>query len=57
MEVANQILAQMNEQLPLVEPVVRHGSVPSFIQAEQFDALKLKKSLKPYVKMAIDPLL
>lgn len=43
MEVANQILAQMNEQLPLVEPVVRHGSVPSFIQAEQFDALKIKE--------------
>lgn len=42
MEVANQILAQMNEQLPLVEPVVRHGNVPSFIQAEQFDALKIK---------------
>lgn len=43
MEVANQILAQMNEQLPLVEPVVRHGSVPSFIQAEQFDAFKVKE--------------
>lgn len=43
MEVANQILAQMNEQLPLVEPVVRHGNVPSFIQAEQFDALKIKE--------------
>ncbi|MCS1390731.1 AAA family ATPase [Lysinibacillus boronitolerans] len=43
MEVANQILAQMNEQLPLVEPVVRHGSVPSFIQAEQFDTLKIKE--------------
>lgn len=42
MEVANQILAQMNEQLPLVEPVVRHGNIPSFIQAEQFDALKIK---------------
>ncbi len=43
MEVANQILAQMNEQLPLVEPVVRHGNVPSFIQADQFDALKIKE--------------
>ncbi|WP_225340634.1 RNA polymerase recycling motor HelD [Lysinibacillus capsici] len=43
MEVANQILAQMNEQLPLVEPVVRHGNVPSFIQAEQFDAFKIKE--------------
>lgn len=43
MEVANQILTQMNEQLPLVEPVVRHGNVPSFIQAEQFDAFKIKE--------------
>ncbi|MCM0624590.1 AAA family ATPase [Lysinibacillus sp. OL1_EC] len=43
MEVANQILAQMNEQLPLVEPVVRHGNVPSFIQEEQFDAFKIKE--------------
>ncbi len=43
MEVANQILAQMSEQLPLVEPVVRHGNVPSFIQADHFDALKIKE--------------
>lgn len=43
MEVANQILTQMNEQLPLVEPVVRHGNVPSFIQEEQFDAFKIKE--------------
>ena len=43
MEVANEILAQMDEQLSLVEPVVRHGNVPSFIQAEQFDALKIKE--------------
>ncbi|WP_445479239.1 RNA polymerase recycling motor HelD [Lysinibacillus irui] len=43
MGVANQILAQMSEQLPLVEPVVRHGNVPSFIQADYFDALKIKE--------------
>jgi len=43
MEVANEILAQMDEQLPLVEPVVRHGNVPSFIQADQFDALQIKE--------------
>lgn len=42
MEVANQILAQMDEQLPLVEPVVRHGNMPSFIQAKTFDALQIK---------------
>lgn len=43
MEVANEILAQMDEQLPLVEPVVRHGNEPSFIQADQFDALQIKE--------------
>ncbi|HAU35451.1 MAG TPA: DNA helicase [Lysinibacillus sp.] len=43
MEVANEILAQIDEQLPLVEPVVRHGNVPSFIQADQFDALQIKE--------------
>jgi len=42
MEVANQILAQMDEQLPLVEPVVRHGNIPSFIQANTFDAIQIK---------------
>ena len=43
MEVANKILAQMDEQLPLVEPVVRHGNVPTYIQAQSFDALQIKK--------------
>ncbi len=42
MEVANKVLAQMEEQLPLVEPVVRHGNAPTFIQANTFDALKIK---------------
>ncbi|MEK5183774.1 RNA polymerase recycling motor HelD [Solibacillus sp. FSL W7-1324] len=38
MDVANEILMQMDEDLPLVEPVVRHGKVPEFIAAESFDA-------------------
>lgn len=42
MEVANKVLVQMEEQLPLVEPVVRHGNAPTFIQANAFDALKIK---------------
>lgn len=41
MEVANTILAQMDEQLPLVEPVVRHGNAPTFIQANTFDAKQI----------------
>ena len=38
MDVANKLLLQMNEDLPLVEPVVRHGKPPHFIQSETFDA-------------------
>lgn len=38
MEVANKILAKMDEELPLVEPVVRHGKEPSFIECETFNA-------------------
>lgn len=43
MEIANKILAQMDEQLPLVEPVVRHGNVPTYIQAQSFDAQQIKQ--------------
>ena len=38
MEVANKILSKMDDDLPLVEPVVRHGKEPSFICCEEFDA-------------------
>lgn len=37
MDVANDILMQMEEDLPLVEPVVRHGKKPEFITSQQFD--------------------
>ncbi|WP_431028863.1 RNA polymerase recycling motor HelD [Lysinibacillus sp. LZ02] len=37
MDVANQILAKMPEDLPLVEPVVRHGQEPTFMPCEAFD--------------------
>lgn len=37
MEVANKILMQMDEELPLVEPVVRHGKAPEFIEQQIFD--------------------
>lgn len=38
MEVANVILQQMDEELPLVEPVVRHGKTPEFIQQSVFNS-------------------
>ena len=41
MEVANTILAQMDEQLPIVEPVVRHGNAPTFVQADTLDAKQI----------------
>lgn len=37
MDVANKLLLQMKEDLPLVEPVVRHGKTPQFLQSEVFD--------------------
>lgn len=37
MEVANRILEKMDEDLPLVEPVVRHGKEPAFIPCPAFD--------------------
>ena len=38
MEVANKILMKMDEELPLVEPVVRHGKLPEFIQQDHFNS-------------------
>lgn len=38
MAVANRILEQMSENLPLVEPVVRHGEEPTFHEMMTFDA-------------------
>lgn len=38
MAVANDVLMQMEEELPLVEPVVRHGKEPIFIARETFDS-------------------
>ncbi|RKJ44749.1 DNA helicase, partial [Butyricicoccus sp. 1XD8-22] len=43
MEVANQILSKMNESLPLVEPVVRHGKSPTFVQNETFNPKQIKE--------------
>ena len=37
MKLANQVLAKMDEDLPLVEPVVRHGREPEFHEMHVFD--------------------
>lgn len=37
MDLANQLLAQMDEDLPLVEPVVRHGRDPAFYDMPTLD--------------------
>lgn len=42
MHVANHILSKINEQLPLVEPVVRHGNPPTFIRSEVFNSEEIK---------------
>ncbi|MGX9133032.1 RNA polymerase recycling motor HelD [Rummeliibacillus sp. JY-2-4R] len=41
MAVANQILEKMDEDLPLVEPVVRHGAEPIFHEMATFDAIEI----------------
>lgn len=43
MEVANKILMQMDEQLPLVEPVVRHGDAPTFVKAASFNTQQIRE--------------
>jgi DNA helicase II / ATP-dependent DNA helicase PcrA len=44
MHVANQILAQMNEDLPLVEPVVRHGPEPVIMRSKEAKVAPIKKA-------------
>ena len=41
MAVANRILEKMKEDLPLVEPVVRHGDEPTFHEMQNFDTSKI----------------
>ncbi len=45
MEMANTILLQMEEGLPLVEPVVRHGIPPAFHEMKKLDARKIASLL------------
>ncbi|WP_342515014.1 RNA polymerase recycling motor HelD [Sporosarcina sp. FSL K6-1522] len=41
MNLANQVLEQMDENLPLVEPVVRHGREPEFYDMPTFEGDKI----------------
>ena len=41
MDLANQVLAKMDEDLPLVEPVVRHGRKPEFHEMTVFDCERI----------------
>ena len=43
MEVANKVLSKMDENLPLVEPVVRHGNSPTFVQSAQFNPEQIRE--------------
>ncbi len=43
MNLANKVLAQMDEDLPLVEPVVRHGREPDFYECPAFDGHKINE--------------
>ncbi|SOC43322.1 RNA polymerase recycling motor HelD [Ureibacillus acetophenoni] len=42
MEVANKVLSKMDENLPLVEPVVRHGNPPTFVQSVKFNPIQIR---------------
>jgi DNA helicase-2/ATP-dependent DNA helicase PcrA len=46
MEMANSILMQMDEDLPLVEPVVRHGNLPSYHEMNKLDAARIESLVK-----------
>ncbi|MBK3495494.1 ATP-binding domain-containing protein [Viridibacillus sp. YIM B01967] len=42
MAVANEILSKMEEDLPLVEPVVRHGDEPTFHEMKELDPAEIE---------------
>ncbi|WP_040287406.1 RNA polymerase recycling motor HelD [Sporosarcina koreensis] len=46
MQLANTVLAQMEEELPLVEPVVRHGIPPVFHKMDALDSGQLELILE-----------
>lgn len=41
MAVANKVLSKIDDHLPLVEPVVRHGNSPLYIESASFDAQQI----------------
>ncbi|GKV54767.1 DNA helicase [Sporosarcina sp. NCCP-2222] len=42
MELANEVLKDMEEELPLVEPVVRHGREPEFYEMEKLETERIQ---------------
>lgn len=44
MHIANQIFAQMDESLPLVEPVVRHGLEPAIMHSKELKVAPINKA-------------
>ena len=45
MDVANELLQQLDEDLPLVEPVVRHGVKPQFIRQKNFQPKRIMEEV------------
>lgn len=50
MQLANKVLAQMDEDLPLVEPVVRHGKEPKFYDLQALDAVQVNEIYEEILK-------
>ena len=46
MDIANELLAQLDDDLPLVEPVVRHGPKPVLIKQRKFGAKRISEEVK-----------
>ncbi|QTD41262.1 RNA polymerase recycling motor HelD [Sporosarcina sp. Te-1] len=58
MELANEVLKEMEEELPLVEPVVRHGREPEFydmqeLETEKFQAIYEEIRLRGHRSVAL----
>ncbi|MBD7985067.1 AAA family ATPase [Sporosarcina sp. Sa2YVA2] len=50
MQLANKVLKHMDEELPLVEPVVRHGREPEFYNMVNLDVQKVDEIYQSVVK-------
>ncbi len=50
MNLANQVLAQMDEDLPLVVPVVRHGREPEYYEMHELDGVGIQSIYKGIIE-------